>query len=528
MESSHLEEEDENLEIIEKHPVMEGDKIDINPYNEQSLELHEWAVLETAGRQLIATDRQFEGAGRELVEETKHLSRRGGEFIKAEKQLKRGDRRVTEGNKETRPGENVFKEEIDTQSGAEGSNLNIKNRQNIRGDSLYPCGHCKKQFSWYSALANHMVVHTRREKSYQSVVICGQTRASNSGLISHIVTHNKNGENDLDSLAENEKLPLCTQNLDAPLSKEASTDITRCEMCGNYFLDSTEFETHVKAHTDTKSNICTKCDRSFNDIRDLKNHMLSHVRKNNCCGICGKAFLRSDELTKHITVHVRAKANTCVKDIQTFSHTGDKSHKYKYKCEFCDKYFKQLRSLKNHVRSHTGEKPHVCDVCGKSFTTSSGMANHRKTHSGEKPYKCEICDMCFTVPATVRKHMAIHTGEKAYDCDICGKQYGFYATFRAHFIQKHTSEKPHKCDACDGSFKTKSELKRHYRIHTGVRPHECNLCGKSFTQSTVLKTHMRVHSGEMPYSCTVCGEKFKHSGSAKKHMIKHSQKPSTL
>ncbi|KAI8064962.1 hypothetical protein BDF21DRAFT_308284, partial [Thamnidium elegans] len=54
----------------------------------------------------------------------------------------------------------------------------------------------------------------------------------------------------------------------------------------------------------------------------------------------------------------------------------------RYKCSQCLKTFSRPSSLRIHILSHTGEKPHVCPQvgCGRRFSVQSNMRRHLKVH----------------------------------------------------------------------------------------------------------------------------------------------------
>ena len=58
-----------------------------------------------------------------------------------------------------------------------------------------------------------------------------------------------------------------------------------------------------------------------------------------------------------------------------------------FDCAKCDKKFGLEKDLRNHEKTHTGEKPHNCSKCDKKFTFSWDLRKHEKTHS----FKCHMC-----------------------------------------------------------------------------------------------------------------------------------------
>merc|ERR1712223_1513210 len=140
------------------------------------------------------------------------------------------------------------------------------------------------------------------------------------------------------------------------------------------------------------------------------------------------------------------------------------SHKKMLPCSFCGKCFDRPSLLNRHLRTHTGERPHVCDICEKGFSTSSSLNTHRRIHSGEKPHECSTCGKRFTASSNLYYHR-----------------------------MTHVKEKPHKCSLCTKTFPTPGDLKSHMYVHTGTWPFKCDICNRGFSKLNNMKHHMSLH-----------------------------------
>mmetsp|Transcript_329 Transcript_329/g.1106 ORF Transcript_329/g.1106 Transcript_329/m.1106 type:complete len:206 (-) Transcript_329:203-820(-) len=61
---------------------------------------------------------------------------------------------------------------------------------------------------------------------------------------------------------------------------------------------------------------------------------------------------------------------------------GSSSEEFRFKCDVCQKRFRQRYNLRIHLRKHTGETPFKClqEGCSARFKWRSGLVNHMRHH----------------------------------------------------------------------------------------------------------------------------------------------------
>jgi uncharacterized Zn-finger protein len=169
----------------------------------------------------------------------------------------------------------------------------------------------------------------------------------------------------------------------------------------------------------------------------------------------------------------------------------------------------------NQVGSHADGKTLKCSRSGKKYTRKE----HLKTHTVEKPFACPHCSMRFNQSGSLNEHIRTHTGEKPFACTHCSMRFNQSGSLNEH-IRTHTGEKPFACTHCSMRFNQSGSLNEHIRMHTGEKPFACTHCSMRFSHSGSLKRHLRMHTGEKPFACTHCSMRFIQLASIKSHIAR--------
>ncbi|XP_063871734.1 protein bric-a-brac 2-like isoform X1 [Scylla paramamosain] len=78
-------------------------------------------------------------------------------------------------------------------------------------------------------------------------------------------------------------------------------------------------------------------------------------------------------------------------------------------CHVCGYVAQRRQHLENHVRTHTGERPHQCPQCSYRCSDISNLKKHVRIHSNEKPFTCPHCSYCTADSGSLKKHMKHHS-----------------------------------------------------------------------------------------------------------------------
>ncbi|XP_061258557.1 zinc finger protein with KRAB and SCAN domains 5 isoform X1 [Bos javanicus] len=383
---------------------------------------------------------------------------------------------------------------------------------------------------------------------------------------------------DLHSMVERWQVhpPVGRSRQTPPQKRElrAITDVTRkpptsgerghrCNDCGKFFLQASNFIQHRRIHTGEKPFKCGECGKSYNQRVHLTQHQRVHTgEKPYTCQVCGKAFRVSSHLVQHHSVHSGERPYGCPECGKSFGrhshliehlkrHFREKSQRCgnrrnkntklnvkKKISEFSEADMEPTGRLQRNVspvqdfgegHEHQGKLERkqgmpMKDILGqpssKRMNFSEVTYTHKKPSTGERPHKCNECGKSFIQSAHLIQHQRIHTGEKPFRCDECGKSYNQ----RVHLTQHqrvHTGEKPYTCPLCGKAFRVRSHLVQHQSVHSGERPFKCNECGKGFGRRSHLAGHLRLHSREKSHQCHECGEVFFQYVSLIEHQVLH-------
>ncbi|XP_063408012.1 zinc finger protein 888-like [Mytilus trossulus] len=286
---------------------------------------------------------------------------------------------------------------------------------------------------------------------------------------------------------------------------------TTCKLCNLNLKTEHKFHYHMK--TQHKHDKETSLKRVQGSIKCKKTKKKS-VQK-------AKSYT-----TSAIIKDVEIKSEEEIETQTDNSDDGSLDSTKSVKCKLCQKGYKKLNGLSQHLRlTHKT----YCIHCEENMSSVDELKEHlNKTHNifasedGSFKYGCKICGKTFANGHKLKAHEYVHNIHPPLKCSICHQILKSEKTLSYHMKTKHNDayQKNVSCEYCGKLFWCKSELDKHSRVHTNERPYLCHICSSSFKTAGNLRNHQRAIHENHFWFCDVCGQKFKSKPRFQEHLYK--------
>lgn len=247
------------------------------------------------------------------------------------------------------------------------------------GERPFSCSVCHKRFAQKSTLSKHTQIHTRLKKFL----------LENTTIQESLHSYN------LDSA---ESAPVNSLKPPLGLVEHFSTaNQLRIKNVLNVNIDSkhTTLQSNTNQNScETNADVCDNFDLidKKSDIKPIINFEDEQSDMTQPSDIVHNLSSRYHQLAPGIYTLPQSSAN-----VMTSKQILMKANPIK----------RQIPDVVPEVS--VSNKPYLCDICDRTFTTSGNLKEHRRTHTGERPFECPFCEKTFAQASTRSRHVKNHS-----------------------------------------------------------------------------------------------------------------------
>ncbi|XP_062548634.1 zinc finger protein 585B-like [Armigeres subalbatus] len=363
----------------------------------------------------------------------------------------------------------------------------------------------------YGNLENHKE-HSTNDIVEYSCSECNEIFNRHSSLLNHMKTHKS-------KLSEEEAIDL--------EDEEDSNDIDF-----NASTTTSDQSSKEKAKTGGDEQWkCAVCAKIFENKKNLNHHQRYHASKKHLCSICEKPFINRFIMKRHEQTHDAMRLRKPAKPTQR----GEDVER-PFKCDVCNKGFKQKDTIYGHKQKVHGPKIHDCHICDTKFSTREHLLRHIRRHYRGDAEDFQLTgsglnngtDEANTSNKPESAETSSQTEPKSFKCMKCDKVFHSQNRLWVHYKRGH--RKRYTCSSCDVVLETKKQLTAHmateHRPENNSNPSSesfsCTLCSKWYPTKKQQVLHMKAHATQR-YNCKVCGKIYSVRACLSNHMKTHGE-----
>ncbi|XP_005191414.1 zinc finger protein 260 [Musca domestica] len=225
-----------------------------------------------------------------------------------------------------------------------------------------------------------------------------------SHTILHIVpTGTSEGGHD-DSLGSTEEYEITDAGLTEIIHRNNKTFY--CPNCGNCYSAAGSLKLHMRACMRQKTEVpedqrkCNICNRVFNSVSYLKEHMLRHTGEGpKRCQRCYRKFIDEEKYKAHMEQHKHQDKLEAEAAALQVEHGFKKMVVKEYTCSFCSQNFT--------VAFEAGQvkRRYACDPCREKFSNAEVLKQHKQMVDEKREFSCERCGRKFVFEGFLQRHI---------------------------------------------------------------------------------------------------------------------------